>query len=325
MFHGLYDVRRYEHGDHQRNRTISPRAWWCAGTFFLLMRPKLPAMQWYPRDWKSDLAVQSLTFEERGIWWEILQSMHMSEEPGKMVINGQPMKDEEIAHTIHCPLAKVKQTLSKALSKGLAKREGGVTLVNPRMVYDEEFRRKRKQSGSLGGKQKASNRLAKGVVKATPSYSALASLALSPLASLASSVRPPGALEGSFQEPSLQNSPKGKKAKKAPEGYKEAVEFLLETWKPGGSKYLFGGEDGKLIKDLLGGYGLSKTKAILKVFWEDCDEWIRTKIGRNARGLRRSLDKILDSPRIKELEKQYDVIVNKNSQEAFDIIGDKAI
>lgn len=132
---------------------------------------KLPAIQWYPNDWQNDIGVQSLGFEERGIWWEVLQRMHQTEARGKMVMNGRAMTDEEIAHVIHCDVAKFQQALNQIFSKGVASRDEAGALMNRRMVTDENLRNTRAACGALGGLQKASNSVAKHVAKSTPSSS----------------------------------------------------------------------------------------------------------------------------------------------------------
>ena len=43
---------------------------------------KLPALQFYPGDWRKDLGVQSLSFHDRGVWFEMLMLMHDSENRG---------------------------------------------------------------------------------------------------------------------------------------------------------------------------------------------------------------------------------------------------
>lgn len=134
-----------------------------------MAKAKLPAIQWYPKDWQSDMGIQSLSFEERGIWWEILQRMHQSEERGKMVLNGRPMTDYEIANIIHCEVAKFKQSIQQILSKGVASRDEFGTLISRRMVYDENIRRVRAIAGAEGGKQTQSKRQAKRKQKSTPS------------------------------------------------------------------------------------------------------------------------------------------------------------
>ena len=49
---------------------------------------KLPAMQFYPGDWRKDIGVQSLSFHDRGVWFEMLMLMHGSERRGVLVLNG---------------------------------------------------------------------------------------------------------------------------------------------------------------------------------------------------------------------------------------------
>ena len=124
-----------------------------------------PSFPWYPSDWERDVGVQSLSFEERGIWWEILQKMHHSEERGVMVLNGKPMTDDQIAKVIGCPLAKLKQKLSKILANGVAsRRQNDGALINRRMCREslsaKELSDIRSEAGKLGGaakhKQKAS-------------------------------------------------------------------------------------------------------------------------------------------------------------------------
>lgn len=113
---------------------------------------KIPAFQFYPADWRKDLAVQSLPFLERGIWFEMLCLMHESEERGRLIVNGRPMPDETIARLLGLD----KQTFVKAvtvlLESGVATRDESGALINRRMIRDEELRKVRKEAGSKGGK-----------------------------------------------------------------------------------------------------------------------------------------------------------------------------
>lgn len=111
---------------------------------------KLPAFQFYPSDWRSDIKVQSLSFHDKGIWWEMLMVMHESEERGKLVMNGKPMPDEMVAKLISCDLKTYRKCLSSLLLLGVCYLENGV-IFNKRMVKDEEIRKVRKSAGSLGG------------------------------------------------------------------------------------------------------------------------------------------------------------------------------
>jgi hypothetical protein len=140
-----------------------------------------PSFPWYPSDWERDVGVQSLTFEERGIWWEILQKMHHSEERGVMVLNGKPMTDEQIAHVIGCPVAKLKQKLSKILANGVAnRRQNDGALLNRRMYREslsaKELSVTRSEAGKQGGAAKHKQKPSK---KGVPSSSSSLSSSLS--------------------------------------------------------------------------------------------------------------------------------------------------
>jgi hypothetical protein len=113
---------------------------------------KLPALQWYPGDWRKDLAVQSLSFHDRGVWFEMLMLMHDSENRGSLVLNGRPMSDEMIARAIGLDNQIFNQTLTTLLTSGVAERDlesGAIT--NRRMVRDEHIRKIRVEVGKKGG------------------------------------------------------------------------------------------------------------------------------------------------------------------------------
>jgi hypothetical protein len=57
-------------------------------------------MQWYCPDWRKDPGVQSLSYEERGIWFEMLMVMHETSERGTLTLNGAPMTVEDIASVL---------------------------------------------------------------------------------------------------------------------------------------------------------------------------------------------------------------------------------
>jgi len=112
---------------------------------------KLPAFQFYPADWRKDLGVQSLTFYERGVWFEILCLMHDSEDRGKLVLNGKPMSDEMIARLLGLDKQGFLKTVTTLLEAGVASRDGTGALTNRRMVRDERIRQIRKEAGKKGG------------------------------------------------------------------------------------------------------------------------------------------------------------------------------
>lgn len=112
---------------------------------------KLPAFQFYPSDWKSDMKVQSLEFHERGIWFEMLCLMHESEQRGKLVMNGKPMDRKMIARLIGTDLRTLNKSLDIIISTGVAYVDEEGVIFNRRMVKDEAIRLIRKEAGSQGG------------------------------------------------------------------------------------------------------------------------------------------------------------------------------
>jgi hypothetical protein len=113
---------------------------------------KLPAMQWYPGDWRKDIAVQSLSFHDRGVWFEMLMIMHDSEQRGKLMLNGRAMADEQIARAVGLDNQTFNQTLTTLLGSGVAERDTETgAIANRRMVRDEHIRQIRTEAGSKGG------------------------------------------------------------------------------------------------------------------------------------------------------------------------------
>lgn len=117
---------------------------------------KLPAFQFYPGDWRKDPAVQSLDYECRGVWIELLCLMHESSERGKIVIHNRAATDDEIARMLGLSPEIAKQILSKLEANGVAKRCPNTgALMNARMVRDQEIRDAKVEAGRAGGLAKA--------------------------------------------------------------------------------------------------------------------------------------------------------------------------
>jgi len=119
---------------------------------------KLPSIQFYPADWRKDPGIRALSYEDRGIWFEILCIMHESEQRGVLLLNGKSMSNTALAHILGLD----KQTLTKALTNilevGVASldEESGA-LINRRMVRDEKLRQVRTNCGKLGGNPRLLN------------------------------------------------------------------------------------------------------------------------------------------------------------------------
>lgn len=113
---------------------------------------KMPAMQFYPADWRKDLAVQSLGYHDRGVWFEMLCLMHESSERGVLLLNEAPMADEVVARLLGLDNQTFNQTLSTLLTYGVAKRrQEDNAIFSKRMVADENLCQIRRKAGKLGG------------------------------------------------------------------------------------------------------------------------------------------------------------------------------
>ena len=129
------------------------------------MVTKLPAIQFYPGDWKKDLGVQALDMECRGIWFEMLLLMHDSEERGKLILNGQPMTSKQIANALGIGEGQFNEASSKILANGVADFKQN-TWSCRKMIRAENLRQIRTNAGFLGGRNTQANLKQ----KATPSF-----------------------------------------------------------------------------------------------------------------------------------------------------------
>lgn len=148
---------------------------------------KQPSFQFYPGDWKRDAGVQSLSFEERGVWFEMMLLMFESAERGKLVFgSGTPMPEDAVARSLGLDRQRYVQILRKLLDYGVASKDEKTGIVFcRRMVRDAELSKKRAECGKLGGNpnllnQNSSKREAKsnqnGKQNPTPSSSSSISL-----------------------------------------------------------------------------------------------------------------------------------------------------
>lgn len=111
---------------------------------------KLPALQFYPGDWKKDMGVQSLSFHDRAVWFEMLLLMHESEERGRLVLNGRAMPTPILARILGIEISTLESALKAILDYGVAGEDEGVIFCR-RMVRDEEKRTSQSSAGKLGG------------------------------------------------------------------------------------------------------------------------------------------------------------------------------
>ena len=113
---------------------------------------KLPAIQFYPADWRKDPGIQALSYEERGVWFELLCLMHESSKRGYLFLNGKAISEERLAIILNLDNHKVKQILTTLLDCGVASlcEETGA-IVSRRMVRDDLLIQIRRNAGKQGG------------------------------------------------------------------------------------------------------------------------------------------------------------------------------
>lgn len=113
---------------------------------------KKPSMQFYVGDWRKDPGVQSMDYEERGVWFEILLLMWESEQRGRLMLNGQPIPTDRLAKLLGLDKQKVNQITTTLVNLGVASVcEDTGALMCRRMVRDEKLTQTRRESGKLGG------------------------------------------------------------------------------------------------------------------------------------------------------------------------------
>jgi len=202
---------------------------------------RLPAFQFYPADWRKDPGVQSLDFETRGIWWEIICLLHESDERGVLLLNGQPMPETALCRLLGLDNQKLTTALTTLLSYGVAKRrESDGAIYSKRMVADEKLRQIRKEAGAKGGnpllvKQKPTTTVKQ---KRTPSSSSSSSSS----DDIIPPAPPPVGGKGKAPKAQATTDPRHSAFIHA---YAEAYEH--ET----GSKYVFQTRDAKTLQTFL--------------------------------------------------------------------------
>lgn len=180
---------------------------------------KLPAFQFYPGDWKRDIGVQSLSFNDRHVWIEILMLMHDSEERGVLLLNGKPMPQESIARNIGITVLELETSIKNISDSGVCSYNKNGAMFSRRMVRDEYIRQIRRKAGSLGGnpalldKQNSSKPKAnqKKTVKQNPTPSSSSSISTSTKGSLRSPF--PANAGGSGSQSSTEKFPKAEHPK----------------------------------------------------------------------------------------------------------------
>lgn len=102
--------------------------------------------------------MQSLSYHDRGVWWEMLLLMHESPVRGKLMIGGKAPSDELIANVLHLEVESYRSTVTTLLERGVCDRDSRTgAIMNRRMVRDEIERSKNRKKVSDWRKAKKTN------------------------------------------------------------------------------------------------------------------------------------------------------------------------
>lgn len=112
---------------------------------------KLPAFQFYPADWKSDLGVRVSSLEARGLWIELMCLMHHGTPYGHLTINGIPIEDKNIWKLVAGSPNETKRSLKELEEHNVFSRDSKGIIFCRRMVRDAADRELNRQSGATGG------------------------------------------------------------------------------------------------------------------------------------------------------------------------------
>lgn len=128
----------------------------------------LPYMPFYVGDWLKAPDIQCLSYELKGLWFEMLCYMWESKERGVLIkANGAPYTIAEVSRLLRLPEVLLKQKLKQLLEFAIYSiRESDGAIYSRRMVKDQRIRKIRKKAGSKGGKNSFASRFAQAKTQA---------------------------------------------------------------------------------------------------------------------------------------------------------------
>ena len=112
---------------------------------------RLPFIQFYPADWRSDIGVRGLTAAARGFWMELLCLLHEGQPYGHLRLNGEVPTDRELAVLVAMTVGEVRRYRKQILTRQVASETADGVLYSRRMVRDSERRHKKREDGRRGG------------------------------------------------------------------------------------------------------------------------------------------------------------------------------
>ena len=114
------------------------------------LKMKRPAFQFYPSDWRKDMALQSCSVAARGLWIDMLCIAHECDPYGHLTVNGRPMDAAQIARHAGISERECKKLIEELDFSGVTSRTENGAIFSRRMVRDEDIRQRRAIGGQAG-------------------------------------------------------------------------------------------------------------------------------------------------------------------------------
>lgn len=111
---------------------------------------KRPAFQFYPADWRKDMALQSCSVAARGLWIDLLCIAHECEPYGHLTVNGRPMTAAQIGRHTGLTQRECERLLAELADAGVSSSTDEGVIFSRRMVRDEDLRSRRAEGGKAG-------------------------------------------------------------------------------------------------------------------------------------------------------------------------------
>ena len=112
-----------------------------------------PAFQFYPGDWRRDLALQSCSLRAKGLWIEMLCLMHDGDPGGHLAFNGLNL-EERLPRMVGGDVDEVEQSLGELEAAGVFSRTEDGVIFSRRMAKDSHISKVRSKSGKKGAAAK---------------------------------------------------------------------------------------------------------------------------------------------------------------------------
>lgn len=116
---------------------------------------KRPAFQFYPADWRKDMALQSCSVAARGLWMDMLCIAHECEPYGHLTVNGKAMSAAQIGRHTGLTERECQRLIVELDDAGVSSRTDDGTIYSRRMVRDEDLRQRRAEGGKAGSEHGA--------------------------------------------------------------------------------------------------------------------------------------------------------------------------